>query len=128
MRFLRNPHTSLLTFEDLTEKQRRQLLEVFEKQPALISIPTSPAQNKVRKTGGYTCTFYIAAKDYLSVAETRILEELCLTNAQLRIYSDTGARAEASLAWCATHQMTLTDWLDTVGLLKKENPLKLNHH
>lgn len=128
MHSLNNLLTSLITFERLTAKQLEQLVAAFEERPMSVTTHTLPARNKDPRMVDYTFTCFIASSDYLNRQEIQILEKLCLTNAVLSFFITGGKRVGQRLEWFDTHQMTLMAWLDTAGLLKKENLSKSNHH
>lgn len=112
--------SSVITFDQLTAIQVSQLQEVFAKRPQSTTTHTLPAPNKEAKTEDYTFTFYIPLNHFLLDHEIQTLEELNLQNAACSIFTHTGQRVGRRREWFATHQMTLTDWLDTAGLWIKE--------
>jgi len=128
MRLAEKRHTFVITLDGLIGAQVEQLREVFVEEGMSITIHILPARSKDHRTVDFTFMFYMPFGSYLSDAQTRILEGLNLQNVVCSLYDDTGKPVGQSHEWCATHQMTLSDWLAIAGLWRKENRSKSSHH
>lgn len=120
--------SSVLTYDNLTARQLEQVMEVCGRHKLPCIIRTSLAQSRDRRTEDCTYMCFIVFNGYLEKQLTQTLDELNLSNAAYLSLSVSGPPGGLSRGWYDILQTTLTDWLDTDGLWKRENRSKLNHH
>lgn len=121
-------HSSVITFDALTDNQRFQLMGLFAKQQVSLTIHILPVQNRAHKTEDYISTSFTLYKHFPTKREIQIMESLNLQSARFSVYDDTGRPAGPSLEWSVTRLTTLSDWLDIAGRLIMGNLSKPNHH